>query len=93
MTPPHVVVLATLAELGGAERSLVEVLHGVRGALRASLVLPDDGPLAAAATPTAVNPAPIASFNAPRASLSLSRVTTGSVASAAPSRISPSGVT
>jgi glycosyltransferase involved in cell wall biosynthesis len=44
MTPPHVVVLATLAELGGAERSLVELLHGVRGALRASLVLPDDGP-------------------------------------------------
>ena len=47
--PPHVVVLATLGRLGGAERSLVELVRRVGGAVRFTIVVPEAGPLAAAA--------------------------------------------
>jgi glycosyltransferase involved in cell wall biosynthesis len=46
---PHVVALATLAELGGAERSLVELVRHTGDRLRWTVVLPDAGPLADAA--------------------------------------------
>jgi glycosyltransferase involved in cell wall biosynthesis len=46
---PRVLVLATLARLGGAERSLLELVRRLRDALAFTIVLPEDGPLAAAA--------------------------------------------
>jgi glycosyltransferase involved in cell wall biosynthesis len=45
----HVVVLATFAGLGGAERSLVEMLARVDASLRFTVLVPEDGPLSAAA--------------------------------------------
>jgi glycosyltransferase involved in cell wall biosynthesis len=49
---PHVVVLATLGRLGGAERSLVELLAHVDDTLRFTVLLPEDGPLEAAVRAT-----------------------------------------
>jgi len=46
MTPVHVVVLATFSRLGGAERSLLEAMRGLRDVLRFTVVLPEEGPLA-----------------------------------------------
>jgi glycosyltransferase involved in cell wall biosynthesis len=48
MTRPHVVVIATLAGLGGAERSLVELIHHLGDEMRFTVVVPEDGPLVAA---------------------------------------------
>jgi glycosyltransferase involved in cell wall biosynthesis len=45
---PHLVVLATHARLGGAERSLVELVGRLRDDLRITVVVPGEGPLAAA---------------------------------------------
>jgi len=45
----HIVVLTTLAELGGAERSLLELVRRLTPELRFTLVLPEDGPLASVA--------------------------------------------
>src|SRR5262245_29404927 len=49
MTRPHVVALVTLARVGGAERSLLELVDRLRDAFRFTLVLPEEGPLAPAA--------------------------------------------
>jgi glycosyltransferase involved in cell wall biosynthesis len=46
---PRVLVLTTLAGLGGAERSLLELVRRLRDDLAFTLVVPDEGPLVAAA--------------------------------------------
>jgi glycosyltransferase involved in cell wall biosynthesis len=46
---PRVLVLTTLAGLGGAERSLLELVRRLRDDLAFTLVVPDEGPLGAAA--------------------------------------------
>ena len=46
---PRVLVLATLSGLGGAERSLLELVRRLRDDLAFTLIVPDDGPLVAAA--------------------------------------------
>ena len=48
MSRPHLVALATHARLGGAERSLLEVVRRLADDLRITVVVPGDGPLAAA---------------------------------------------
>jgi glycosyltransferase involved in cell wall biosynthesis len=48
MSRPHLVALATHARLGGAERSLVELVRRLGDALRITVVVPGEGPLAAA---------------------------------------------
>ena len=48
MTAPRVVVIATLDRLGGAERSLVELIDRLGDQLRFTVLVPGDGPLAAA---------------------------------------------
>lgn len=48
MTRPHVVALATLGRLGGAERSLLEVVRRLDGDFRFTVVVPEDGPLGGA---------------------------------------------
>jgi glycosyltransferase involved in cell wall biosynthesis len=48
MMPAHVVALATLARLGGAERSLVELVRRLGDELRFTVVVPEDGPLVSA---------------------------------------------
>lgn len=48
MSRPHVVVLATLGRLGGAERSLLEVAGRLADDFRFSVLVPEDGPLVAA---------------------------------------------
>ncbi|MGH7894895.1 MAG: glycosyltransferase family 4 protein [Candidatus Binatia bacterium] len=42
----HVAVLGTLAQLGGAEQSLLEVVRHLGREMRFTVVLPEDGPLA-----------------------------------------------
>lgn len=42
---PHVAVLGTVAHLGGAERSLLELLRALARELRFTLILPEEGPL------------------------------------------------
>ena len=48
MSRPHLVALATHARLGGAERSLVELVRRLGDALRITVVVPGEGSLAAA---------------------------------------------
>ncbi len=48
MSRPHVVALATHTGLGGAERSLVTLVRRLADELRITVVVPADGPLAAA---------------------------------------------
>jgi len=49
---PRLVVVATLARLGGAERSLVALLARLAGALDVTVLAPEDGPLVGAVTAT-----------------------------------------
>jgi len=49
---PHVVVVSPTASMGGAERSMLELMRRTSATLRFTILLPEDGPLTAAAVAT-----------------------------------------